>query len=848
MIEINRYKLCPGVEVSAHWGEITGDITDQSDLIAYINEHGGSDAVWGSITGDIADQSDLTGYVSTALSGYATEDWVTAQSYLVESDLSQYATRQWVTGRGYITSSDLSGYATEDYVTTALSGYATQSWVGEQGYITSSALSGYATVDWVTAQSYLTSSSLKTVNNQSLVGSGDIEIGGLTPEQEEAIEPLEDPSDGVLYTLGLKVNKEQFIQSSVASGEWNSQIYNVDGDVYIHRWNDVYKWNPDTFVFDERFYVADFNYTYPLWKDNTGRMYCGPQYEIDLENGTCTAIDLKCSDYGFSGNRQSIWKGRYGIYSLMSGQKFDETAQEFVNWTFDVETGYDLRSIGDSFAFGLWYDGHYVCYNGSVMFELLEYEDHVEYVAVADPYFPNTALDWDGTTPMTLYNGYFHNVSGELFYLQSGNSFKFEDGEWVRFESTSEFGGVTWNYSVGRGVIYGDYLIGFDSNSREGFYDIITITEPVTKTYWSPIKNVALDLVSDQNVIGTKSFNNISTLLISNLNQIYTTNKNLFYLNNNVTNAKSIKLTVDGSCTLNNSPVATMDDCICNKTVIPYGDTYVDVLNTNGYQDPYYYNYWTTHTGRLFYSASYEFDGTQFNQVTIPAFGGIYGPYVKRTSNNTFFCDGNDTYLWDDANSDFVLIASNTPGNGRWEVWPCGDTLRYSDSYKLVNNGGTWSWESDPLSDYKYGMTYVVNGNVYVLSLNDNCVYQYDELTKTYTLLGHYHNWSDYSFAACGEIFNLWNGDAWYRIDFTKVGGSDDYIDVVTSIPVAGDYSYFYGEYGGYVHFFRQYSTFSYCYSEQYDLPEVPATNGTYVLQATRVGDEVTYEWVSNVI
>ena len=48
----------------------------------------------------------------------------------------------------------LSGYATETWVTGK--GYATQSWVTSKGYITSAALEGYATESWVTGKNYLT--------------------------------------------------------------------------------------------------------------------------------------------------------------------------------------------------------------------------------------------------------------------------------------------------------------------------------------------------------------------------------------------------------------------------------------------------------------------------------------------------------------------------------------------------------------------------------------------------------------------------------------------------------------------------------------------------------------------
>ena len=49
-------------------------------------------------------------------------------------------------------------HAQAGYLTSsALTGYATQQWVGQQGYLTSSALNGYATQQWVQQQGYLTS-------------------------------------------------------------------------------------------------------------------------------------------------------------------------------------------------------------------------------------------------------------------------------------------------------------------------------------------------------------------------------------------------------------------------------------------------------------------------------------------------------------------------------------------------------------------------------------------------------------------------------------------------------------------------------------------------------------------
>ena len=144
-------------------------------------------------------------------------------------------------------------------------------------------------------------------------------------------------------------------------------------------------------------------------------------------------------------------------------------------------------------------------------------------------------------------------------------------------------------------------------------------------------------------------------------------------------------------------------------------------------------------------------------------------------------------------------------------------------------------------------MTYYIDGHVYVLGLQDSSVYEYVESTKTYTKLGMYNSWTDSSFMSCGKIFLPWNNESIYMIDFDLVDPQDPYkyINVLSSIPYS-NYQYFYGEYGGYTYFYRDYDHLSYCYGEQYDLPAVPSTNGTYTLQATRTGDEITYEWVAN--
>ena len=146
-----------------------------------------------------------------SLNGYATEQWVENKGYLTSHQslddyakkteipsLEGYATEQWVNSKNYLTShQSLEDYATKeqlstkadkehthllkditDYVAPNLSIYAKKTDIPS--------LNGYATEQWVNSKGYLTShqdltdyarkAEIKTVNGNSLIGSGDIQI------------------------------------------------------------------------------------------------------------------------------------------------------------------------------------------------------------------------------------------------------------------------------------------------------------------------------------------------------------------------------------------------------------------------------------------------------------------------------------------------------------------------------------------------------------------------------------------------------------------------------------------------------------------------------------------------
>ena len=84
-------------------------------------QSGAGDVTWALLSQQATDGRTIhASYLTQALSGYATQSWVSNQNY---------ATQTWVTGKNYATQSWVSGL-----------GYATQSWVTSQAYATTSSV------------------------------------------------------------------------------------------------------------------------------------------------------------------------------------------------------------------------------------------------------------------------------------------------------------------------------------------------------------------------------------------------------------------------------------------------------------------------------------------------------------------------------------------------------------------------------------------------------------------------------------------------------------------------------------------------------------------------------------
>lgn len=188
----------------------------------------------------VESQGYLTGYTETdpvfqasAASGITSQDitnWNGKQpsgDYALRSELPTVPTSNtaFTNDAGFITDAALSGYATEQYVDNSVSGKVDSSRVDEIEEVTASALVELNS----TKQDILVSgTNIKTINNESILGSGNIVIQGGSGSDYSAGANIDISTDNVISVTGITIpsklseltNDEGFVDS----GEVNTQI------------------------------------------------------------------------------------------------------------------------------------------------------------------------------------------------------------------------------------------------------------------------------------------------------------------------------------------------------------------------------------------------------------------------------------------------------------------------------------------------------------------------------------------------------------------------------------------------------------------------------------------------
>ena len=654
-----------------------------------------------------------------------------------------------------------------------------------------------------------------------------------------ALDVVTDASEGLLYTDEYESQKTKILNKNFYGSYFEPDYcFNVgsNNDVYFLFNLELYKYNKDTLSFDniKRF---DSSVNMVLWMDASGRLYDGPNYQLDIQNGTEIYLDTQSSYYNNIYNRNNIFNGEYGVWLVSDyPQKFNETTQKF-------ESGYTVTGSDGNlyydFIFRFKYNGHILFMRNSSVCELKEFEDHLEVSDVTGDYF-------NMPTGFSISNNYniFATESDILVYASGTDLYVYdsEAGTWTQLDAYDVLNNQSWWRSY---VVTGDCTLGGIGLSNPNTFNITNWGDAFTKTVWKEVGIVAVDLKSEQVINGTKTFGAEITanggVRTNDLSGNYEQTLNIRVPEG------SVNFTVPKYFTLNGSKnIATTDKCIVNRSYIYPGGQYNGVTSA---PDLYYIRFFKTPSGRVIYmdeNGAYEFNGTQFVQLqSVTTLFTMVDRGEMITSEGLFVVDNNQKlYKWDDVNSDFVYII-DCPDS---QVWVADSTtIRCINIYKLVNNGGTYEWVNDPVTNYisdiktfKIGQTYYYTSGM--------SIYTYDELTKTFTSFGQMANFPEsnriftYNNCLCYFISNMI-----HKVDPTKVG-TDDF-DVQTNwfnvgyYNVAIDYdSKLYIGNGN-----VNPNNFGYTYDVTESLPTVPSSDGTYTLKATVLNGEVTYSWVADV-
>lgn len=673
--------------------------------------------------------------------------------------------------------------------------------------------------------------------------------GSVTPEEQEALDILvnQNNEDGALYTDVFKplVNFTRNTVNIPNSG-WVYRQFYVGDDLYCAgEYNQIYKYAPDKYTYElynDRFKssIGD----QPLWSDMTGRVYYGQNFVVNLDTAEVTDIDLRCSYYTYRiyGLRKNFWKGKYGVYQLSSTpQKFDETNQYFVDWNnVHITSDYDLSEIPAYFGlFGFDYDGrHLMVYTNNTIWELKEYEDHIDIELLNNPPIPELPDELVGSEC-----SFISTKSGELYVFVGDYRYRLVNGNWVSFDIYDINGNYAGQYVEYPGIAYGDFLIGYgETNDMR----IMNMGDTAIKyTYWSEPKNFAVDIYSDQQIIGSKSFYNGVMAPGITLDSISSRGGSTdFRIGKNDTVADSIQINCPDA-RLNDNPVATTNLLILNRTYSTYGKYIGPKYTSSLVGDVSYNNYFKTYTGRIFYSQNEdwrEWNGTNWN-TSYSRNMSVYnnGGTVVAAPNNTFYNSSDGyTYLWDDSNTNFVQLCANVGSDG-YMYWWDGSRLRCSDFY-LENDNNNWKWVQEVIPDYKSGMHYYLNNKVYCLGF-DSIVYEFNAGELTYTAIGSYPFFTQYSFISGGDIIFPSSDNKFKKIDFSKVN-NNEIVDISRDTEIPYYPSNFHYDYNGRLFFGLGEGEFAYCYDMDEELPVPDVGDGTYVLKATVLNGNIHYEWI----
>ena len=659
--------------------------------------------------------------------------------------------------------------------------------------------------------------------------------GSLTQDEQKALDTLVDSSEGVLNTVVVESEgmTEQNQKPSFTTSDWNKYLYDVDGEIYCKSDSSLFKYNPETLSFDYLFNLSQYTDA-PLWKDNSGRLYQGVSAQIDIENKKVTSISLG-GRYQYYGNSDNIYKGKYGIYILTnsSAYKFNEQTQKF-RGLYEYTTDYtDILYNGDIKE----YDGHIIIVKNGSFYELVETEYGITITSV-EPYF-NTTLP----SGNSFNSSDFYNVGDDYYYFHNNDKFRLVNNKWVKLAGYYYFDG-TYQLVSSNGL----FILKNNGNQLNSFNLFNPGTSDYKKTIWNKISDVAVDLISEQEIYGYKRFDTVHIETLKT-NDIYGNSNNNIYIRSGQRGHTNIVLRKEGDIDLNcdnlfknNKIIPTIDDIIVNKT-ITYPGKFINEVPPSPSAKSVYDNVWTTPSGRLFVRF-YEWDFSTSNWIKRK-----FNTVITNTKSRIFTTSFGLTYItnknygqiyvWNDSSSNWDLKYVN-PDNINITsdpsfYWVYNGDLYYGNDKKFDPNNLEWISGEYCTSFSPISSMCNLGNDLYISS---NCeVMKYNSSTKTFDSIAH---------SICNGYLFKYNNDLYINNDedVLKYNTSTDNFDKVNNIGVFNvSNQNIYFELDGKLYTVKD-EKVGYLYDLNIDVPEVPASDGTYTLKAVKAGDQITYNWV----
>lgn len=664
--------------------------------------------------------------------------------------------------------------------------------------------------------------------------------GSLTPEQEEAIEKLVNANEGVLITKEIKSLDyyDSYLQN-VYSSKYIANEHITPGEAYFVSNQALWKFNYESISFEKIDYYAPHLSDNIVWKDNSGRYYNGNS-QIDIETGNqikvVDGIEGVVQNYNYA---STLFKFGNELLNLNIGEikRFNESTQ-----TFDLMNIGD-GSIGDIIPiFIMYYEGDIIAptYNA----KLVKVDDMTyKWESYTAPF--ETTLP-DGKPFDSLNNIHYVEGVGYVYaYGDNNNFYKLVDGHWELFEvhPVGEYQccmNFNSTYSIGSLII-------------ASFYDriaLVNVGNDYKTTDWSDGTDIFVDLKSEQNIKGIKSFQQITTDV---LNSGYINGKSqeltiYAYKNLQLGTSESGKINFNTNRLVKNGvDIATLNDTICNQETKYIGPDYKQVQLENdictSFQEIVVLN-----NGRIFsfnHSESYEFVGNTWNSVDF----GLGFNYLeafrtfKITSDKVYFVSIDNGNVYEFTGDAFIQKTSD--GSSSYgTIIPLGDTLYdYSTSRKL--NTTTWVWENVEVIGNMSGqepMYYkVINGNTY--NFNGSSIYKYNSETNSFEqIIDGYTYDSDFGWFNTVNVFK-YESDAY----FTNSSGVFKFNTVNNTIERVNIYynendnpGYF--EYDGKLYVSCACST-GYTYEINYTKPALPNNGLDYSLTAKSTDGKVEYSY-----